>query len=175
MSFKDMVFTTEDKRGLASFNHIPVGTVYRTVKDVQAGILNFDYVCGRWERLTGVTPEETLADLKNFFDNIPSKDQRLLMQNINESDESNFEIRYHHPVTKKTRWFQVSSCPRREGNRIIGDGILLDVTTRKEAEQKLFAEIERLERELETEKKRLQMLKEDFIAFEKELSENHLI
>ena len=168
MSFRDMVLTTEDNRGSNS----PIGTIYRTVKDIQAGIINFDYVGGRWEKITGVAPELTLADLKHFFENVPSEDQRLLMQNINDSEESNTEIRYHHPVTKKMRWFQVSSFPRCEGDYLIGNGILLDVTARKEAEQKLLAEKERLERELEAKKKRLQMLKKDFIAFEKELLEN---
>ena len=169
-----MVYTTEDKRVLSSVSHLPaaVGTAYRTVKDVQVGTLNFDYVGGRWEKLTGVTPEETKADLANFFENIPPEDLPMMMLNINGTEGANFEIRYHHPVTKKTRWFQVSSCPRRKGGHIVGDGFLLDVTARKEAEQKLLTEMERLERELETKRKRLQTLKRDFIAFEKELSEN---
>jgi PAS domain S-box-containing protein len=175
MSFKDMVITAEEEGKMQSFDSKPIGTVYRTVKDIQAGILNFGYVCGRWEKLTGVTAEETLADLKNFFVNVSSEDQKLLMQNINELDESNFEIRYHHPVTKKTRWFQILSFPRREGNQIIGDGILLDITARKKAEQKLLAEKERLENELETKKKHLQMIKTEFISFEKELLENRLL
>jgi len=148
MKIGDMVFNTDEKDRMQSSDYIPDGTVCRTVRDMQTGKMNFDFVGGTWEKLTGVPAEHTLADLRNFFVNIPDDDKQLI-QNIHESDEAkgkySIDIRYHHPVSKKTRWFQVSSYPRREGDHVITDNYLIDVTARKKNEQKLLVEKERLE------------------------------
>ena len=74
MSFRDMVFTNAERGQLQFIDHMSDSAVYRTVRDMQTRKLNFDYVSGAWEKLTGVSVEHTLADRQNIFVNIPLND-----------------------------------------------------------------------------------------------------
>ena len=144
MSFRDMVFPTNEKGQMRFFDYMPDGTVYRVERNSQTGTLHFDYVSGTWEKITGVSVEHTMAEGNSFLENIPPDDRQLLL-NIHKSNEHSVEIRYHHPVTKKTHWFQVSAYLHKEEERFLSEGFLLDVTARKETEQKLLFEKKRLE------------------------------
>ena len=141
-------FKIQNER-LRALDKMPDGVLFRSVKNVETGDLKFDYVSGTWEEITGVTADNTLEDLQNVYVNIPPDDLQMLMKNIFERDDLNgkfaVEIRYIHPLTKKTHWIHVTSYPRREGNLVISDGFIFDITVRKEAEQKVLAEKERLE------------------------------
>ena len=134
---------------LETFDNMPNGTIYRSVRDVRTGMLGFDYVSATWEKITGVSVEESLADARNVFSRVHPDDLPELMQRINESLEplKNFEVevRYTHPVTKKEHWVQISSYPRRRGDYIYADGFIFDITDRKLIEIELKAEKIRLE------------------------------
>ena len=139
----------EQKR-LEAINNMPAGTLYRTVRDMKTGVLRFEHLFGKWEELSGVSVEDSLADLFNVFKNFEPNDLKRLMQAIEESLNplKSFEIecRYHHPKKKGEEiWTLISSHPRFEGNQIIADGFIFDISTRKIAERKLKAEKERLE------------------------------
>jgi len=138
----------ELKRMIA-LNNMPDGTLYRTVRDRKTGILRFKHLYGKWEEILGVSVEKSLADINNVFRNIEPGDLKRLMQEIEESLNPlrSFEmaVRYHHPSKKGEYWILVSSHPRYEGDEIVADGFIFDVTARKIAEQKVKAEKERLE------------------------------
>ena len=132
-----------------ALKNMPDGTVYHSVRDMKTGILKFDYVSGNWEEQMGVSAQESIADIRYIFKHIVPDDLKLLLQRIEESLNplTNFsiEVRYIHPATKKERWIQITSYPHLEGDRICAYGFIFNITARKEAEQELLAEKERLE------------------------------
>ena len=134
---------------LETFDKMPNGTIYHSVRDVQTGILGFDYVSSSWEKILGVTAEASMDNAFNVFKNAHPDDLNALMQLINESLEPlrNFdiEVRYLHPVMKKEIWIQISSYPRLIGNHIVADGFIFDITNRKTAEIELGLEKMRLQ------------------------------
>jgi len=134
---------------LKALDNMPDGVLFRSVRDIHNKTMIFDYVSGTWEKVMGVSAEDTFANLQNIFANVVPEDLKILIQNIYESDDPkkkfNVEVRYIHPVTKKMHWIQVSSYPRRAGDTVISDGFIFDITARKETEQELLAEKERLE------------------------------
>ena len=135
---------------LPSLDNMPDGMIYRSVRDLKTKKLRFDYVSGTCEKLLGVSAEKVLADLRYIFVNIDSEDLEKMMQRFDESLDqlTNFdiEVRYNHPVIKTEQWIQISAYPHREGEFVYSDGFIFDITARKQVEQKLIAEKERLER-----------------------------
>ena len=158
---------------LLALDYMPDGVLYRSVRNVRTGTVIFDYVSSTWEKVMGVTEKDTLADLRNVFVNILPDDLKLLMQYINERDDPkekfNVEIRYHHPKTDKTHWFQVSSYPRLEGDCVIADGFIFDVTVRKEVEQELSKYRENLEFLVQKRTDELNSANEELAASNEEL------
>ena len=138
-----------EKELLKALENMPDGTMYRTVRDMQTKELRFEYVSGTWEKIMGVSVEETLADPMNVFRNLYPGDLQKLMQRIEESLNplTNFSIeaRYVHPINKQEYWMNLSSYPSLENERIYANGFIFDISARKNAEQKLLIEKERLE------------------------------
>ena len=140
----------EYRKLLQSFDNMPDGMIYSTVRDLSIGMYRFDYVSGMCEKLLGLTVSEALADIKNFFRHIHPEDYEKIRQMINDTLHPlrNFdvELRYHHPVTKKEQWLQITSYFRSEGNVVYSDGFIFDITERKQEELNLIIEKERLEK-----------------------------
>ena len=134
---------------LLALDKMPDGVLFRSLRDVRTGNIKFDYVSGTWGKVMGISEKDTLADSKHIFVNVMPDDLILLKHHIYESNDPQkklyVEIRYIHPVTHKTHWIQVSAYPRREGDYVISDGFIFDITARKKAELELYAEKERLE------------------------------
>jgi signal transduction histidine kinase len=142
--------STIEKEWLRALDNMPDGTLFRSVRDVQTGIFRFDYVGTTWEKITGVSAENTLADSNNVFVNVPPEDLKTLFRNISESDDKRLkfadEVRYIHPISKKTCWFQISSYYSfHEKSMISSCGFVFDITSRKETELELFMEKSRLQ------------------------------
>jgi PAS domain-containing protein len=134
---------------LMALDNMPDGVLFRTVRDVTNKSMIIDYVSGTWEKVMGVSAEATFANLQNVFAHVVPEDLKILIHHIYESDDPkkkfNVEVRYIHPVTNKMHWIQVSSYPRRMGDTVISDGFIFDITARKDTENELLAEKERLE------------------------------
>ncbi|MCL2072495.1 MAG: PAS domain-containing protein [Marinilabiliaceae bacterium] len=141
--------TDSERELLKALSIMPDGTMYRTVRDMKTKDLKFDYLSGTWEKLMGVSIEESLSNPMNVFRNIIPSDMKLLFQRIEESLSplTNFsvEVRYLHPLHKQEFWYQISSYPVLQGEFIFANGFIFDVTARKRAEEKLLIEKERLE------------------------------
>ena len=140
----------ERKEILHAINNLPDGMIFHSVRDVNTGVLRFDYVSGTCEKLLGVSEEDIYADIWNFFAHFEQEGLKEAMQHIRDSielpDKFDFELRYRHPVTKTEHWIQISFYPHREGDFVYAHGFIFDITARKQTEQKLIIEKERLER-----------------------------
>ena len=143
---------TEKERLQASLNSMLDGTLFHSIRDVNTGALYFDYVSDTWEKIMGVTAEESMVDVQKMFEHIEADDLKQMLHIIYDSTDSsdpqerfNVEVRYNHPVSKQQRWMQIVTNPFRAGDYVYSDGFIFDITTRKTAEQKLEAELQRLE------------------------------
>jgi len=153
-----------------ALGNMPDGTLFRSIRDMETGVLKIHYASGTWVNITGVSVEDAIDNIWNVFSNIDDNGQKLLMQTIEESLEplTNFkiEVRYHHPQRKNEEcWIQISSYPRREGDFIYADGFIFDITARKIAENALIAEKENLF----SLNKKLQTASEELAATNEEL------
>ena len=139
----------ERRDTLETFDKMSNGAIYHSVRDLQTGILKINYVSNTWEKILGVSAEETFADIRNVFKNGHHEDLVPLMKLVSVSPESleNFEIeiRYFHQVYQKWIWLQLSTYPRCEGDHVYSDGFVFDITKRKLAEIELRSEKLRLE------------------------------
>ena len=147
----DLVYSqgkTDKERLQASLNSMLDGTLYHSVRDAHSGALHFDYVSGTWEKILGVTAEESMSDVQKVFSNIDSDDLKQLLQLIYHStittEGFTIEVRYNHPVSNTQRWLQITSNPFRAGDQIFADGFIFDITPKKEAERNLDFELKRL-------------------------------
>ena len=140
----------QDER-LQAFDKMSDGALFRLVRDISTETIKFDYVSGAWEKITGVSNEDTLADLQNVLKNIQQDDRQLMLLQISElkfdipDRKFDFEIRYIYPATKKRRWLQILSYPHLESDCVIFDGFVFDITARKETEKELLVKNNRLE------------------------------
>ena len=134
---------------LETFEKMQNIATYRSVRNIQTGILTIDYVSSMWGKIMGVTAEDTFADIRNVFKYCHHEDLPLLMQRIQVSLEPlnhfDIEVRYFHPEDKKWIWLQISSYPRRAGDNIYAEGFIFDITNRKLAEIELISQKLRLE------------------------------
>ena len=145
----ELTKNSANREGWQTLDNMPDGTVFHTVRDMKTGTLKIVRVGGTWEKIMGVSVEETLADTNNVFKNIEKNDLKMLIHQLNEAldplKKLDIEVRYHNPKNNSKYWIQIFSYPRREGDFVVADGFIFDVNRRKETEQKLKAEKERME------------------------------
>jgi len=126
-------------------DNLPGSALYQFILDTRTGQMRIPYVSGTWEAVSGLPEDIALTDISKVFDAILPVDLPVLMQSIDESARTMtdfiFETRLHNC------WINMVARPRRDGALIVWDGIMTNVTDRKETE-----------RELKAEKNRLQML-----------------
>jgi len=130
-------------------NNLPNGVLYQFVLDVQTGQMRITFVSGKWEEIIGISKETAMNNIEIFLAMIHPDDLPYVMHEIDKSAQTmnDFYVEFPINVQGSIRWLQISSHPNRSDGLIVWDGIMLDTTFRKEAE-----------RELKTEKMRLQAL-----------------
>ena len=143
----EMKLTAEMNRIQVLGDNIPDGALFRFMLDNKTGKTSVIYAGSTWEKFTGVTSEEVVADYTVFFKHVHPDDVRGVANGIEESvgTLSHFHCEFRMIVNGDIRWLQLSSHPHAYGDAVIWEGILLEVTDRKEAELKLKAEKERLQ------------------------------
>jgi len=106
------------------------------------GIVN--YVSPSIKQLLGYSPEELIS--QNFFMHMHPEDRPVIIErlaNLNKKDYSFMEYRYFSK-DGNIRWVRSSTNPIIENGEMIGGrGILIDITERKKAEEKLRESEER--------------------------------
>ncbi|HEV2667124.1 MAG TPA: PAS domain-containing protein, partial [Blastocatellia bacterium] len=116
------------------------GLIYQMRRDSD-GSRRFLYISENAERLRGVTAEEAMADANKLYNLIP-KEYRAPLIGAEDAALRDFaDFRFETPfLTPKgeLRWSQQSSTPRRlSDGSLVWDGVDIDITERKRAEETL--------------------------------------
>lgn len=126
-------------------DNLPEGAIYQIVEEPN-GALYFSYISAGVSRLLGVTVQEITEDAQNMYNLILPEDLELMKQKDMESlrDMSPFECQIRMRSRDGTiKWVECRSAPRKLADgTIIADGILTDVSERKEAEARLQRALE---------------------------------
>ncbi len=128
-------------------DNLPSGIVYRAIIEPD-GRRRFVYVSGGVERLHEVTVEAVLSDPMVLYNQIEDADRPALREAEDRAlammSQLSFQARIRTPSGKK-RWILLRSAPRPlPGGGTVWDGIELDITATKLAEEELKAAYEEL-------------------------------
>ena len=126
-----------ERRLSAVFNHIP-GAVYERVQSPD-GKISFSYISAGVHEVTGFTPEEITRDaaplVKIIREDIRDKYLAHLKHSAEHLEPSVFEL----PIIRRDgqlRWLHSSGRPRRRADgAVVWDGIMMDVTEKKIAQE----------------------------------------
>jgi PAS domain S-box-containing protein len=118
--------------------HLPHAVVYQ-IEAHPGGARHFTYLGGAVRSLFACTPEEAIADPNRIYGIIAEEDRGRLAGEeercLRELAPFNAEVRVR-ARSREERWIYASSAPRRRGDgTIIWDGIIVDITARKRAEE----------------------------------------
>ena len=151
MGTMQQALAIEKERLQSLSDNFPDGCLYRFVNDLDIGKMCMEFVGANWEMLTGVAPELVAKDIKFAFANIHPDDVQPFLDAITE--DMKIQTHFKHEIRfirdDKIRWLQFNSCPYRKDNKIISDGVVMDITNRKEAECELQSSMEELQTTLE--------------------------
>jgi PAS domain S-box-containing protein len=124
-------------------DNLPNSSLFQFVRENRIRQMRLSYVSGTWEAVTGIAADVAMADITKVFSTVPAEDFPIFLQSIEESARTmsihKFEIRFGD------RWIHIVSRPRHEDGVIIWDGIITDITERKENEAELVKYREKLE------------------------------
>jgi len=133
-------------------DNLPNGVVYQLQRDPD-GRGRMLYISGGIERLTGVTPAQVTADYDAMFQTIHPDDRARHAAAAREAVLGNrpldHEMRYRHK-DGSTRWIHIRSAPRSaNGGGTVWDGVMVDVTERREAQASMLRVKDELEAEVQ--------------------------
>ncbi len=116
------------------------GAVFRRVRQAD-GSVSYPFVSNRHRELFGIDPKELMADAASFEKYVHPDDYAQWEEALRLSAESlatqEIELRFITP-RGETKWVQSIAQPRRLKNGdVVWDGIVLDITDRKEAERRI--------------------------------------
>lgn len=124
---------------LSLFNNLP-GAPFQYVL-TPGGDYRFDFMGDKVEELFGLKPAEVLNDPNTLFELIPPPDADFVQRAIEQSARTLSPYEVDHRIVRKsgeTIWVHAASIPRKLNNgNIVWDGIVLDITERRLAENNL--------------------------------------
>ena len=137
----------ERERLKAIGDNLPYGTIYQYMYNTETGAHSFTYVSGGWERVMGYTAEIALNDIQKAFSYVHPDDFKSLKESVEKSRLSmtTFDVEFRLIINGVIRWVRKTAHPRYDGENIVWDGLGIDITKRRETEQKLILEYDRLE------------------------------
>ena len=119
-------------------DNLPSGAIFRL--EGSADCLRLSYISAGVEKLIGVSAMAIMADRQTYMDTVHPDDlleynqlMALSHQSLGLFDHQFRIVMPHGPV----RWLRCRSAPRRTETGTVWDGILLDITREREAEQAL--------------------------------------
>ena len=122
-------------------DNLPEGAIYRYCQDAE-GRPHFEFVSAGIERLTGVPVAEILRDAAALVRTVVPEDVERLQAAtaLSAAHLARFEVelRLIHRTTGELRWSLLRSMPsRRPDGSTVWDGIQIDITDRKAAEEEV--------------------------------------
>lgn len=137
-------------------NHLP-GVIFQFyAKD--NGEYGINYVSESLKEYLGLMATMNTEDNDNlylsFVSQIHEEDRDRFLASVKQAVETekpwNFEGRVRYKTNGNPVWFQGLATPTRQEDQLVFDGILLDVTERKSAEEKLKQSLESLRKSIGT-------------------------
>ena len=164
-------------------DYLPSGALFRI--QLQASILSLpdasdiwlyhlqlNYASASWEKISNVPLAEAMQDFVPVFMKVHPDDRAVIMPIIYECllDHSIFngEVRYIHSENN-VRWQQISVRSRVEGEWILCDGFILDITNRKIVDNELALYRDNLERLVKEKTEEIASMNEELAAANEEM------
>ncbi|MEG0975239.1 MAG: response regulator [Comamonas sp.] len=119
-------------------DNLPNGAIYRLEDDGDK--LRLSYISAGIERLIGVSAAAIMGDRDAYINTILREDRPAYDRALSYSMQKVQVFDHSFRITKpdgSQRWLRCRSAPRRQNSSTIWDGILLDITREREAEQAL--------------------------------------
>jgi two-component system, cell cycle sensor histidine kinase and response regulator CckA len=122
-------------------DNLPKGAIYQYRQD-RDGKPHVDFISAGIERLTGVPAAEYMADAAAVQRNILPDDfermSAMIALSCERLERFEVEVRHQHRVTGEIGWSLLRSTPsRRPDGSTVWDGIELDISERKRAEEEI--------------------------------------
>jgi PAS domain S-box-containing protein len=122
-------------------DNLPGGTVYQLDMGEDGQTRRFTYISARVKSMHELTPEAVLHNAQLLYAQILEEDRLIVAEDERKALESmqpfHAEVRYRLP-SGEIRWLLLISAPRRASNgHLLWDGIEIDITEQKKAEEKL--------------------------------------
>ena len=139
--------------------------------------LQLTYASSSWEKISNIPLHEAMQNSMLLFGKICPDDlanmHSLLRKSLTHSVVFNTEIRYQYSDAE-TRWYRISTQPRREGDWVVCDGLLLDISKRKKDEMELAMFRKALEPLIKDRTDELEATKEELNSLKKELERKNI-
>jgi PAS domain S-box-containing protein len=120
-------------------DNIPGGFVYQIDSGLDGRERRFTHVSAGVERIFGIPVRAIMDDARALYQTILEEDRPGLVAAEGAALATMTTFRAEarmRSVSGEARWYLMSSTPRRSGNgRIVWDGVAVDITERKHAEQ----------------------------------------
>lgn len=123
-------------------DNLPGGLVYQLEADLHGPGRRFTYISAGVESLHGLSPQEVMSDASLLYRQIPEEDRQVLAEREAEafSRLSYFDAQMPFRLPSgELRWSYLASAPRiLPDDRVVWDGVEIDITEQKMAEAALF-------------------------------------
>jgi PAS domain S-box-containing protein len=123
-------------------DNLPVGMVYQMLESDNFFARRFIYLSAGCERLNGVPAEAALQNPFLLYELLlPEHRQRMFekqVESFHRREPFDIEVALRHAKTGETRWQRIVATPRElPSGAVVWDGIQIDITDHKRAEEHL--------------------------------------
>ena len=163
---------TVEKERLQALSDNLDGTLYQFVLNTETNTMHITYCSAKWELITGISIENANADIKNLFSKIHPDDAPVMQQAIDNSAKNLTTLFCQYRLVHddfSVTWAEATAHPYIENKLIIWDGLILDITERKNAELKLEEYRTDLERIVKERTEQYEAINEELYATNEEL------